>query len=263
VQRAKNIAASQDANRKTFQMANDTLDRFCHDYDFEYSVYVEHALGQGEATRQRLGKNGEESLQYFGADLEDAAIDRAAALQKQGVLPKNMKFIRRADIADPAAVISEIRANGFQTEGAVMFVGNGFHEVRGQTNERIIDVFRNYCDAGFILVFTEESALSDQDLRTTAWNTYHAGFRYVHEMSGQGLRPAAGTDRYGRHSWKICAALGGYAVLPKYSIHTRTIYPFPRKGGYNPPISMTYFCVPAALARTLGFYPVSWTPAGR
>ncbi len=140
-----------------------------------------------------------------------------------------------------------------------MFVGNGFHEIRGQTNERIIDVFRQYCEAGFLLIFTEESALGDHDLLSTGWNTYHAGFRYVHELSGQGLRPAAGVDREGRYSWKICAALGGYAVLSKYSAHTRTIYPFPRKGGYNPPISMTYFCVPEKLSKKLGFYPVSWT----
>ena len=37
------------------------------------------------------------------------------------------------------------------------------------------------------------------------------------------------------------------------------ICPFPRKRGYNPPISMTYFCVPEKLARQLAFYPVNWT----
>lgn len=68
-----------------------------------------------------------------------------------------------------------------------------------------------------MIVFTEESVLGDQDLRATGWNTYHAGFRYVHELSGQGLRPVYGTDKSGRHSWKICASLGGYAVLSKYS----------------------------------------------
>ena len=142
-----------------------------------------------------------------------------------------------------------------------MFVGNGFHEIRGQTNEKIIDVFRHYCDAGIVVVFTEESALSDRDLLSTGWNTYHAGFRYVHELSGQGLRPVYGTDKYGRHSWRICASLGGYAVLTKYSAHTRTIYPFPRKGGYNPPISMTYFCVPGNIARRMGFFPSNWGSA--
>jgi hypothetical protein len=259
VQRGKNIAASQSANRKTFAMGNDSLDQFCRDQNFHFHVFIEHALGQGEATRQRLEHNGEATIQYFGADLEDAAIDAAEKFQKEGVLPKNMIFIRRADIANPEAVIAAVRKTGSQTEDAVMFVGNGFHEIRSQTNESIISVFRKYCEAGVLLIFTEESALGDRDLLNTGWNTYHAGFRYVHELSGQGLRPASGVDREGRYSWKICASLGGYAVLPKYSVHTRTIYPFPRKGGHNPPISMTYFCVPQSLARKLGFYPTSWT----
>ncbi len=257
VQRGKNIAASQDANRKTFQMANEAFDRFCKENNFECRVFIEHALGHGEATRQRMEKNGER-LQYFGADLEDAAIDRAIHMQKQSTFPQNMIFVRRADIGRPAAVIDAVRSAGFSTDNAVMFVGNGFHEVRGQTNERIVDVFRQYCDAGIVVIFTEESALNDHDLLATGWNTYHAGFRYVHELSGQGLRPVYGTDQFGRHSWRICASLGGYAILSRYCTHTRTIYPFPRKGGYNPPISMTYFCVPNSMARSLGFFPVNW-----
>jgi hypothetical protein len=259
VQRGKNIAASQDANRKTFAMANDMYDRFCKDHQLECSVFIEHALGQGEATRQRLERSGEENIQYFGADLEDAAIDKAEDLQRKEILPGNMKFIRKADIANPQIVIDAVKKSGFSTENAVMFVGNGFHEVRSQTNQKIVEVFRKYCDAGIIVIFTEESALSDHDLLHTGWNTYHAGFRYVHELSGQGLRPVFGTDRDGRHSWKICAALGGFAVLSKYCAHTRTIYPFPKYGGYNPPISMTYFCVPASLAQNLGYFPRSWS----
>lgn len=259
VQRAKNIAASQDANRKTFEMANDTYDRFCQDHGVRCSIFIEHALGQGEATRQRLQREGEERIQYFGADLEDAAIDKAQELQRQGILPKNMIFIRKADIANPQTVIEAVKRAGFSTENSVMFVGNGFHEVRSQTNQKIVDVFRQYCAAGILVIFTEESALSDYDLMHTGWNTYHAGFRYVHELSGQGLRPVFGTDRFGRHSWKICASLGGYAVLSKYCAHTRTIYPFPKKGGYNPPVSMTYFCVPDSLARTLGYFPRNWS----
>jgi hypothetical protein len=259
VQRGKNIAASQDANRKTFEMANDRLDQFVTDHQITYHVFIEHALGQGEAVRQRWKRSGDKDIQYFGADLEDAAIDRAIALQQQGVLPPNMIFIRRADIANPQIVIDAVRSAGFATEGAIMFVGNGFHEIRGQTNEKIVSVFRQYCDAGMIVVFTEESALGDKDLQSTAWNTYHAGFRYVHELSGQGLRPVYGTDKVGRHSWRMCAALGGYAVIHRYCAHTRTIYPYPRKGGYNPPISMTYFCVPSRLALELGFFPLAWS----
>ncbi len=263
VHRGKNIAASQDANRKTFETANDSYDQFCSDHNIRCSIFIEHALGQGEATRQRLQREGEDHIQYFGADLEDAAIDKAEDLQKQGALPKNMIFIRKADIANPQIVIKAVKGAGFSTQNSVMFVGNGFHEVRSQTNQKIVDVFRQYCEAGILVIFTEESALSDYDLAHTGWNTYHAGFRYVHELSGQGLRPVFGTDRFGRHSWKICAALGGYAVLSKYCAHTRTIYPFPKKGGYNPPISMTYFCVPDALARSLGYFPRDWSSVSR
>jgi hypothetical protein len=258
VDRGKNIAASQDANRKTFAMAHESLDRFCKDYGFRYKVFIEHALGRGEAVRQRFEQSGESGIQYFGADLEDAAIDRAIGSQQEGALPQNMQFIRKADIGRPSIVIDAIRKAGFPTEAAVMFVGNGFHEIRGHNNEKIISVFQEYCDAGILIVFTEESALGDQDLLATGWNTYHAGFRYVHELSGQGLRPVYGTDKSGRHSWKICASLGGYAVLSKYSARTRTIYPYPRKGGYNPPISMTYFCVPSDMARRIGCFPINW-----
>ena len=41
-----------------------------------------------------------------------------------------------------------------------MLVGNGFHEVRQQTDERMVEVFRGYAEAGFVLLFTEESALA-------------------------------------------------------------------------------------------------------
>src|SRR5262249_35356989 len=85
VNRAKNIAASQDANRKTFEMANDALDRFSKDLGFRYNVFIEHALGQGEAIRQRFQRVGEQNLRYFGADLEDAAIDRAVEFQRKGI----------------------------------------------------------------------------------------------------------------------------------------------------------------------------------
>ena len=132
-----------------------------------------------------------------------------------------------------------------------MMVGNGFHEIRNQTNERMRQVFREYQQAGILIVFTEETALSDDDLAATAWNTYHAGFRYVHEMSGQGLRPTWGGDD-GRLGWRRLALDGGYVVLDEYCYRSRTIYPLPRTNRRNPAISMSYFCVPRQLARDLG-----------
>lgn len=254
VNRGENVAASQDANRATFKAANDRLDEFCKEYDFRYNVFIEHAVGQGEALRQRFERSGEESIRYFGADLEDAAIDQAIKQQEKGFLPRNMQFIRSADIGDPQKVIGYLQEQGLSTESAVMMVGNGFHEIRGQTNERMIEVFKTYQEAGIILIFTEESALADKDLLHTAWNTYHAGFRYVHEMSGQGLRPAWETEQehHSRWSWRKCATQGGYVILDRFSYRTRTIYPYTRPHRLNPSISVTDFCVPRRLAKTLG-----------
>lgn len=254
VERGKNVAASQDANRKTFELANASLDLFCKQTGFSYSVFIEHAVGQGEATRQRFRRPGGELLQFFGADLEDAAINAAMAQQKSGVLPANMIFVRSADIGKPSILTDAVKESGFSPDGAVMMVGNGFHEVRRQDNESMVRVFKEYCDAGIVLIFTEESGLSDDDLLQTGWNTYHAGFRYVHELSGQGLRPAHDRDDApgGRYSWGKCAELGGYRLLKSYTTRTRTIFPHPRPDGYNPAISVNYFCIPEVLARQLG-----------
>lgn len=252
VARGENVAASQEANRSTFQLANSALDRFVQRYGFTYQVFIEHAVGQGEATRQRFVQDGEERIHYFGADLEDAAIDRAQLAKDAKILPSNMRFVRAADIGKPALLIDAVRAAGFATEGAVMVVGNGFHEVRNQTNEKMVGVFRDYCQAGIVLLFTEESGLMNEDLLATGWNTYHAGFRYVHDISGQGLRPALDRDDGRNYSWRKCAELGGYCVLQEFTTRTRTIYPHPRQDGYNPSISVNYFCVPQSICRALG-----------
>lgn len=251
VSRGANVAASQDANRKTFEAANDALDQFCDEHGYQYRIFIEHAVGQGEASRQRYERSGDEHIRYFGADLEDAAIDEAVKQQEMGKLPPGMQFIRHADIGRPERVIDFLEEQGLKNQPAVMMVGNGFHEIRHQSNELMIDVFRAYQQAGFVLIFTEESGLSNSDLLNTAWNTYHAGFRYVHEMSGQGLRPI--WEKEGSQwGWRRCAEMGGYVMLDTYAYRSRTIYPFPKPDRENPAISVTYFCVPQALAASLG-----------
>ncbi len=243
VHRGENVTASQDANRKAFKAGNDQLDAFCKKYRFRYSIFIEHAVGRGEATRQRLARSGEDKIRYFGADLEDAAIDQAVEQQTQGLLPRNMQFIRSADIGRPDKVIQFLSKLGIADQPSVMMVGNGFHEIRKQTNEQMIAVFKAYQEAGFVLIFTEESALHDEALTHTAWNTYHAGFRYVHEISGQGLRPAreiGGVSE--RWSWWKCATLGGYLVLEEFCYRSRTIYPHKRPNHKNPSISETHLC---------------------
>ena len=117
----------------------------------------------------------------------------------------------------------------------------------------MIQVFKQYCDAGIVLIFTEESGLSDEDLLATGWNTYHSGLRYVHELSGQGLRLAVdrGDAPNGRLSWGKCATSGGYKVMRHYTSRTRKIFPHPKADGYNPAINVNYFCVPQRLADDL------------
>jgi hypothetical protein len=256
VERGANVAASQDANRRTFAQANDALDTFCGQTGFAYDVFVEHAVGRGEATRQRFARSGA-TLTYVGADLEDAAIDAAMSEQQAGRLPANMRFVRNADIGRSEILIERLRAWGLDTEGAVMLVGNGFHEVRDQPDERMVAVFEGYERAGFVLLFTEESALSVDDLLETAWNTYHGAFRYVHERSGQTLRPAAAgpPSQLGAPlpaSWTECAVRAGYVRVAAHSKRGRTIHPYPPATGSNPAISVNHFFVPGRIAQKLG-----------
>jgi hypothetical protein len=249
--RSSNIAASQRANRESFRKANDALDRFCDKTGFRYTVFIEHALGRGEATRQRYVRSGDNSIQYVGADLEDAAIDAAQAERDAGVLPREMVFVRNADIGRADILLDALAANGITARGAVMMVGNGFHEVRDADDERITAVFKAYADAGIILIFTEETALSIADQQATAWNTYHPGFRYVHEKSGQGLRPSVdhstSPDDPLPLSWTSAAESGGYKRLEPYCTPGRTIYPCPPPSGHNPSTYVNYFMVPAHL----------------
>jgi len=249
VVRGENVAASQDANAGAFKMMNDKLDQFCQEYGFKYNVYIEHAVGQGEALRQRFIKDGEKQIQYFGADLEEAAINRALENQKMGKLPENTVFVRQADIGEPDVLINSVRRAGFDTKGSVMVVGNGFHEIRNQTNEKMVEVFKKYSEAGILLIFAEETGLRDEEILSSAFNTYHAGFRYCHQMSGQGLRSCYDSEDDENYSWHKCATQGGYQISKKYTTRTRPIFPFQGADVYNPSISVNYFCVPEALAR--------------
>lgn len=256
VRRSDNLGASQDANRSTFERANDALDRFCRDTGFRYRVFVEHAIGRGEASRQRFERSGDGDLVYVGADLEEEAIAAARDEQARGRLPAGMVFVQ-GDIGHPEVLVEAIRGLGEEPASAVMMVGNGFHEVRDQTDERMVDVFRGYHQAGIVLLFTEENALSVDDLRATAWNTFHAGFKYVHEKSGQGLRPADPRPpvRLGggfRAAWSECAERAGYVRAAAWCTRTRTIYPYTPPSGFNPSISVSHFFVPAGLAEELG-----------
>jgi len=256
VERSANVAASQVANQKSFERANDALDRFCEDTGFTYDTFIEHAMGRGEAIRQRRARDGDD-VRFIGADLEDAAVDAAEAERAAGNLPADTLFIRNADIARPETLLEPLARAGVNPAGAVMMVGNGFHEARVVDDDAMTEVFAGYARAGLVLLFTEETGLAVDDLLETAWNTYHAGFKYVHERSGQGLRPAVkrpGSGLEGKlpASWAECAERGGYLRLDKYCVRSRTVYPYPTASGHNPAISVTHFLVPAALAAEMG-----------
>ena len=149
--RSTNIAASQRANRESFRKANDSLDRFCRDTGFQYSVFIEHALGRGEATRQRFVRSGGKAIQFVGADLEDAAIDAAQAERDAGTLPDDMIFVRGADIGRADILLDALAKHGVDSHGSVMMVGNGFHEIR-DAHDRLIEVFKAYADTGIVLI---------------------------------------------------------------------------------------------------------------
>jgi hypothetical protein len=258
VHRAANVAASQDANRKTFEQANDALDRFCASTGFEYAVFIEHALGRGEAIRQRFERDDGAGIRYVGADLEDAAIEAAKAEQQSGNLPADMLFVAGADIGEPRIVLDALAAADLPSQGAVMMVGNGFHEIRSRTDDDMVTVFQEYEQAGIIILFTEESALSVDDLLETAWNTYHAGFKYVHEKSGQRLRPASPgpPNRYGeplRASWQECASRASYVRVHECCSRSRRVFPYKSASGHNPAISVNHFIIPRGIAEALGY----------
>jgi hypothetical protein len=247
VSRGTNVAASQDANRRTFERANQALDRYCTDTGFTFSLFIEHAVGRGEAIRQRWAIDGE-AVAYVGVDLEAEALAATDAERVAGVLPETLHLIR-ADIGQPTQLIEALHEAALDPSGAVMVVGNGFHEVRNQTDDRMVEVLQGYAKAGIVLLFTEESALTLDDLLHTAWNTYHAGFRYVHLRSGQGLRPATPQppSRLGQSlpaSWAECAERAGYLRLEAYCSRSRTIYPHTPPSGVNPSISVNHFFVP-------------------
>lgn len=245
ISRSENVAASQEANAKAFAGGLAGLERFQRETGFTFSVFIEHAVGKGEATRQFFSEHGEEHYQYFGFDLEEKAIEQTKNEKDAARLPKNMRLQAGTDIGKPNLVIGAVTAAGFDTREAVMVVGNGFHEVRNQTDALMTQVFRQYCEAGILLIFTEETGLSAEQIVGAAWNTYHAGFHYLHELSGQGLRAFSGHREPPRTlTWKECAEAGGYKVLAEYCAFGRTV--FPRAPATdNPAINVTYFCVPA------------------
>ncbi len=87
VERGKNIFASRDANRKTFEDAEDRLKEFCEARGFRPKVFIEHALGLGQAVQIFVKKFGETGVQFVGADYENPALEKALLERQAGRLP--------------------------------------------------------------------------------------------------------------------------------------------------------------------------------
>ena len=86
----------------------------------QYSVFIEHALGRGEATCQRFVRRATGPFNTRGR--RRSAIDAAIAERDAGVLPGMVLW--GADIGK-ADTLRALRAQ-HRARGAVMMVGNGF-----------------------------------------------------------------------------------------------------------------------------------------
>lgn len=247
VERGANIAASRDANRANFRAAVEILSAYARDNGSNYSVVIEHALGLGIGIQEFIAAFGTGDRRFFGADYEETALQGALKEQSEGRLPATMKFIQ-ADIARPKPLIDYLATEGVldvPLGQKVMIVGNGFHEARGKTDEEMIALLREYREAGFLIVFTEESGLTRQQIRSAAWNTYHAGFRWTHQTSGQVLRsPYPMNPPAERLSWVEVFERAGYTVPQKFRRGTRPVFPCRLPEEMNPPISATFLCLP-------------------
>ncbi len=255
VARAKNIAHSEHAHRESFKGMVQSYADYLKTNPGKPKIVIEHAVAKGVALQEfiKFFKNNgwdhvEEDVQFCGFDYEETALDTGARqMRAQGVLPANT-ILEQADIGAPDQMLAALLKAGVKKEdlkGAVLFVGAGFHEIR-KSDDEIIEVIRKYHDLGIIIVSDETSDLTANQLRDTAFQTYHAGFQWVHETSGQILRPAWRYDKpMNRLSWQEVFTQGGYTFLADYSKGTRPIAPIsapPQQS--NPPHRMAYFFIP-------------------
>lgn len=240
VERVGNIVASRLANEQAFTKAIEAIESIVTAK--RPPVVIEHALGLGVGLQKFVDRYTESEIQFVGADYEQSALDKSKERALQGELPKNIILIQ-ADIGNPEQFLDRLADLHINPLRSIMIVGNGFHEARGKTDKEMIEVFRTYRQAGINLVFTEETALHSKQILDSAWNTYHAGFRWVHEVSGQRLRPIANSDSTEpqRLSWMALLEKAGYKIRFDLSHGTRRIKPFPLNDlAANPHISYTY-----------------------
>ncbi len=243
VERGKNIVASRDANKASFV----TAVRIIEAAGLRPTVVIEHALGLGIGIQEFIKRFGTTGYRFFGVDYEATALRGAMEEQAAGRLPEWMKYLQ-ADIARPRPLIEFLKHEGVLRDSRnqpVMIVGNGFHEARGKSDDEMIAVLRRYREAGITIVFTEESGLTDRQIRDSGWNTYHAGFRWTHQVSGQRLRAPWPMDPPSEKlSWVEVFERAGYRVPREFRRGTRSVFPCDLPEERNPPISVTFLCIP-------------------
>ena len=141
VRRSDNVAASQDANQSAFRRANDALDRFCADTGFTLPrVHRARPRPRRSESRQRWERSGRRragpatSAPTSRMPAIEGGPGRATRAAAYRPATWSSCSQRRHRPAGGARCVDAARSPGRrQTEGAVMVVGNGFHEVRGQT----------------------------------------------------------------------------------------------------------------------------------
>ncbi len=274
VQRGPNVAASRDANRRDFENGVRQLEKYFEATDWQPTVVIEHALGHGVAIQEFVKRFGADGLRFFGFDYEAKALDAAKGEQAAGTLPANMTFAPPTDIAKPERLIKFLSLSlsdrdlsalsedelstlmneplteedfaRVQQERIVMIVGAGFHEAR-LDDDALVEKLKLYRQAGILMMPVEASALTTPMQRASAWQSYNAGFTWVHETSGQRLRsPVRYTSPHHRHSWPDLFQAAGYRIEEHYSQGTRPLFPYVAPRPENPPISYTFLAVPRA-----------------
>ncbi len=240
VERGRNIVASQAANTKSFEDAVALVKKQAR----KFQVVAEHACGMANGLKTWVKNIGSEGFKFLATDYEQKSVDAARAEVAAGRLPDGT-FVGKADISKPEEFIEHLRSQGYDPEKdrAVMIVGNGFHEVRGDDDARIITILETYRKMNISIVFSEESALSSEQILRAAWSTYHACFLWCHNTSGQRIRaPWPYADSMPRLSWKEVFEAAGYRIVSMKG--TRRTIPCDLPPEQNPNISVTFFCEP-------------------